>query len=88
MELKEKYFFREELSNLNQPRIISLKRLIEVTNLNMDRERFVWSKMWNNVNDLFSEFGCHSNKKIALFIIESLKQLALKFSKVFLNFSQ
>lgn len=57
-----------------------------MTNLNMDREKFVWSKMWNNVNDLFSEFGCHSNKKIALFIIESLKQLALKFSKVFPSF--
>ncbi len=72
---------------MNKAQIISLKRLIEVTNLNMDRERFVWSKMWNNVNELLSEFGCHNNRKIALFIIESLKQLAIKFSQVlFISF--
>ena len=37
---------RVELSDKANPRKFSLQALVEIADLNMDRIRFVWSKLW------------------------------------------
>jgi len=52
---------------------------VEVSDYNMDRIRIIWAKMWSLVRDHFSEVGTRANIKIAIFAVEQLKQLSVKF---------
>ena len=36
----------EELLDVDNPRKLSLQRIVEVADFNMGRIRFVWSKIW------------------------------------------
>ena len=44
----------------------------------MKRVSFVWTKMWNIVKDHLNEVAV-KEKKVAMFTVDSLKQLSIKF---------
>ena len=63
-----------------QPRVFSMQKIVEVADFNMDaRPRVVWAKVWDVLSKFFARVGCHRNHSIAMFAIDSLKQLSLKF---------
>ncbi len=67
-------------SESNSPRIFCLQKLVEVAGYNMHlRHRVDWARMWSTLATHFSNAGCHSNKYIAMYAIDSLKQLSIKF---------
>ena len=45
----------------------------------MDRIRIIWSRIWNIIRDHFGEVACHSNPQIAMYAVDSMKQLSIKF---------
>ena len=63
-----------------QPRIFSLQKVVEVADANMNcRPRAVWTRAWRTLSKFFTTVGCHSNDGIAMYAIDSLKQLSMKF---------
>ena len=73
---------REELSNKENIRIFSLQKLVEVNDFNINRSKFVWLRIWKFMKTYFNRVGCHENYQVAMFGIDSLKQLGVKFLKV------
>jgi len=73
---------KNELKDPKKPRIFCLQKLVEVADFNMDRIKIIWSKMWNKIKEYFSQIGAHPNIKISMFVIDSLKQLSIKFLQV------
>lgn len=63
----------------SEPRIFSLQKIVEVTYHNMGRVRYVWSAMWSILSLHFAHAGIHSNPKVSMYAIDSLKQLSTKF---------
>jgi brefeldin A-inhibited guanine nucleotide-exchange protein len=63
--------------------------LVEVADLNMARIRFVWNQIWKMLSEHFIQVGSHSNLMLAIFAIDSLRQLADKFlvREEFMSFS-
>lgn len=62
------------------PRIFSLQKLVEVADCNMfSRSRMDWSSMWSLLAKHFSTVGLHDNLNVAMYAIDSLKQLSVKF---------
>lgn len=41
--------------------------------------RLVWSRIWAVLSDFFVEVGCHANLQVAMYGIDSMRQLAMKF---------
>ncbi len=41
--------------------------------------RLVWSRIWAVLSDFFVEVGCHPNLQVAMYGIDSMRQLAMKF---------
>ena len=70
---------REELVDVDNPRVFSLQRLVEVADFNMGRIRYVWTQIWRNLGEHFSIVGSHSNLHVAEYAVDSLRQLAFKF---------
>ena len=68
----------EELESEN-PRIFSLQKIVESASVNMNRVRIVWGQIWKVLAEHFTRVGCHANQNIAMFAIDSLRQLAYKF---------
>ncbi|OQR83824.1 brefeldin A-inhibited guanine nucleotide-exchange protein [Achlya hypogyna] len=65
---------------LSLPRVFSLQKLVEVADMNMHvRSRVVWANMWNVLSRHFTAIGCHDNLGLAMYAIDSLKQLSMKF---------
>ncbi len=63
-----------------QPRVFSMQKIVEVADFNMDaRPRVVWAQVWDVLAKFFAKVGCHPNHGVAMFAIDSLKQLSLKF---------
>jgi brefeldin A-inhibited guanine nucleotide-exchange protein len=63
-----------------QPRVFSLQKLVEMADYNMHiRPRVVWAKLWQHISSLFEDVGAHPNVLIAMYAIDSLKQLGVKF---------
>lgn len=69
----------EELSNLSRPRIFSLQKVVEISYFNMTRIRLVWSRIWGVLADYFVAVGCNDNLQVAMYAIDSLRQLSTKF---------
>ena len=46
---------------------------------NMNRIRLVWSRIWNVLSDFFVSVGLSENLSVAIFVMDSLRQLAMKF---------
>ncbi|KEG07113.1 putative brefeldin A-inhibited guanine nucleotide-exchange protein 1 [Trypanosoma grayi] len=68
----------EELAE-NPPRLFSLQKLVEVTDTNIWRQRYIWSKMWTNVSRHFVTIGLSANQLVSMFVVDHLRQLATKF---------
>jgi len=67
-------------SSSSLPRIFSLQKVVEVADYNMDtRPRMVWTKLWSTLGRYFSAVCTSSSSSVAMFAIDSLKQLSLKF---------
>ncbi len=70
---------KEEVA-LPNPRIFSLQKLVEIATFNMNnRIRLIWVKMWKILADHFTSAGSHENKRVAMYAIDSLRQLSMKF---------
>jgi brefeldin A-inhibited guanine nucleotide-exchange protein len=62
------------------PRIFSLQKLVEVADANMQcRSRYAWGKIWSLLANHFTVVGTQDNFALAMFAIDSLKQLSTKF---------
>ncbi|CAM9504553.1 unnamed protein product [Chrysoparadoxa australica] len=68
---------------LVMPRVFSLQKLVEVADHNMDhRNRLDWSHMWGGIAGLLGDAGCvPGHRSVALYAVDCLRQLALKFLK-------
>lgn len=69
----------EELRSPSDPRVFSLTKIVEIAHYNMNRIRLVWSSIWNVLSDFFVNIGCSENLSIAIFAMDSLRQLSMKF---------
>ncbi|KAF0720674.1 Aste57867_99 [Aphanomyces stellatus] len=68
------------LTAASSPRVFSLQKLVEVADMNMHvRSRVVWASMWSVLSRHFTTIGCHDNLSLAMYAIDSLKQLSMKF---------
>jgi brefeldin A-inhibited guanine nucleotide-exchange protein len=45
----------------------------------MTRIRLVWSRIWAELSDYFVIVGCAENLSVAMYAVDSLRQLAMKF---------
>ncbi|KAL8238447.1 hypothetical protein R6Q59_015014 [Mikania micrantha] len=68
-----------ELRSASDPRVFSLTKIVEIAHYNMDRIRLVWTSIWNVLSDFFVTIGCSENLSIAIFAMDSLRQLSMKF---------
>ncbi|CAL9161765.1 unnamed protein product [Musa hybrid cultivar] len=69
----------EELRSASDPRVFSLTKIVEIAHYNMNRIRLVWSSIWSVLSEFFVTIGCSENLSIAIFAMDSLRQLAMKF---------
>ncbi|KAM0072435.1 putative Sec7 domain, mon2, dimerization and cyclophilin-binding domain, Sec7 domain superfamily [Helianthus debilis subsp. tardiflorus] len=69
----------EELRSTSDPRVFSLTKIVEIAHYNMNRIRLVWTSIWNVLSDFFVAIGCSENLSIAIFAMDSLRQLSMKF---------
>ncbi|KDD71516.1 hypothetical protein H632_c4875p0, partial [Helicosporidium sp. ATCC 50920] len=69
----------EELRPGAPPRVFSLSKIVEVAAHNMGRIRLVWARVWAVLSDFFAAVGCHENLAVALYGVDALRQLAVKF---------
>uniref|UniRef100_A0A3B3ZMZ8 SEC7 domain-containing protein n=1 Tax=Periophthalmus magnuspinnatus TaxID=409849 RepID=A0A3B3ZMZ8_9GOBI len=56
----------DELASSHQPRMFSLQKIVEISYYNMNR-------------DHFNKVGCNPNEDVAIFAVDSLRQLSMKF---------
>ncbi|KAG9160098.1 hypothetical protein Leryth_022706 [Lithospermum erythrorhizon] len=69
----------EELRSTTDPRVFCLTKIVDIAHYNMNRIRLVWSKIWCVLSDFFVTIGCSENISIAIFAMDSLRQLSMKF---------
>ncbi|XP_075519219.1 LOW QUALITY PROTEIN: brefeldin A-inhibited guanine nucleotide-exchange protein 2-like [Primulina tabacum] len=69
----------DELRSTSDPRVFSLTKIVEIAHYNMNRIRLVWSKIWQVLSEFFVTIGCSENLSIAIFAMDSLRQLSMKF---------
>lgn len=77
----------DELASVH-PRMFSLQKIVEISYYNLNRVRLQWSRMWEVLGDHFNKAGCSPNEEIAIFAVDSLRQLSMKFIEIgeFVNF--
>lgn len=68
----------EELKQ-SPPRVFSLQKLVEISYYNMARIRLVWARIWSVLSNHFISAGSHRDEKIAMYAIDSLRQLGMKY---------
>ncbi|KAK9690898.1 hypothetical protein RND81_09G161900 [Saponaria officinalis] len=68
-----------ELQSPNDPRVFSLTKIVEIAHYNMKRIRIVWSRIWIVLSDFFVSVGLSENLAVAIFVMDSLRQLAMEF---------
>ncbi|XP_075439890.1 brefeldin A-inhibited guanine nucleotide-exchange protein 1 isoform X2 [Ascaphus truei] len=69
----------DELVSLTHPRMFSLQKIVEISYYNMGRIRLQWSRIWEVIGDHFNKVGCNPNEDVAIFAVDSLRQLSMKF---------
>ncbi|KAE8721283.1 Brefeldin A-inhibited guanine nucleotide-exchange protein 2 [Hibiscus syriacus] len=69
----------EELRSTSDPRAFSLTKIVEIAHYNMNRIRLLWSNIWLVLSAFFVTIGCSENLSIAIFAMDSLRQLSMKF---------
>ncbi|XP_058108815.1 brefeldin A-inhibited guanine nucleotide-exchange protein 5 [Magnolia sinica] len=60
-------------------RVFSLQKLVEISYYNMARIRMVWARIWSVLSNHFISAGSHHDEKIAMYAIDSLRQLGMKY---------
>ncbi|XP_019057827.1 PREDICTED: brefeldin A-inhibited guanine nucleotide-exchange protein 5 isoform X1 [Tarenaya hassleriana] len=68
----------EELKQ-SPARVYSLQKLVEISYYNMARIRMVWARIWCVLAEHFISAGSHHDEKIAMYAIDSLRQLGMKY---------
>ncbi|CAM6125431.1 unnamed protein product [Calypogeia fissa] len=68
----------EELKQV-PARVFSLTKLVEISYYNMARIRMVWARIWAVLSLHFVSAGSHPDEKIAMYAIDSLRQLGIKY---------
>ncbi|KAL9276262.1 hypothetical protein ACSQ67_026192 [Phaseolus vulgaris] len=68
-----------ELQSPTDPRVFGLTKIVEIAHYNMNRIRLVWSRIWNVLSDFFVSVGLSENLSVAIFAMDSLRQLSMKF---------
>ncbi|XP_057747505.1 brefeldin A-inhibited guanine nucleotide-exchange protein 5 [Arachis stenosperma] len=68
----------EELKQ-SPARVFSLQKLVEISYYNMARIRMVWARIWSVLANHFISAGSHHDEKIAMYAIDSLRQLGMKY---------
>ncbi|XP_035286349.1 brefeldin A-inhibited guanine nucleotide-exchange protein 1-like [Anguilla anguilla] len=69
----------DELASPMHPRMFSLQKIVEISYYNMGRIRLQWSRIWEVIGDHFNKVGCNPNEDVAIFAVDSLRQLSMKF---------
>ncbi|XP_048832283.1 LOW QUALITY PROTEIN: brefeldin A-inhibited guanine nucleotide-exchange protein 1 [Brienomyrus brachyistius] len=69
----------DELASPTHPRMFSLQKIVEISYYNMGRIRLQWSRIWEVIGDHFNKVGCSTNEDVAIFAVDSLRQLSMKF---------
>uniref|UniRef100_A0A6I8RBJ2 ADP ribosylation factor guanine nucleotide exchange factor 1 n=1 Tax=Xenopus tropicalis TaxID=8364 RepID=A0A6I8RBJ2_XENTR len=69
----------DELLSPMHPRMFSLQKIVEISYYNMGRIRLQWSRIWEVIGDHFNKVGCNPNEDVAIFAVDSLRQLSMKF---------
>uniref|UniRef100_A0A7N6A4X3 SEC7 domain-containing protein n=1 Tax=Anabas testudineus TaxID=64144 RepID=A0A7N6A4X3_ANATE len=69
----------DELASAHQPRMFSLQKIVEISYYNMNRIRLQWSRIWQVIGDHFNKVGCNPIEDVAIFAVDSLRQLSMKF---------
>ncbi|XP_042389327.1 brefeldin A-inhibited guanine nucleotide-exchange protein 5-like isoform X1 [Zingiber officinale] len=60
-------------------RVFSLQKLVEISYYNMARIRLVWARIWSVLAQHFISVGSHHEEKVAMYAIDSLRQLSMKY---------
>ncbi|XP_047066260.1 brefeldin A-inhibited guanine nucleotide-exchange protein 5-like [Lolium rigidum] len=60
-------------------RVFSLQKLVEISYYNMARIRLVWARIWSVLAQHFIAAGSHHDEKVAMYAIDSLRQLGMKY---------
>mmetsp|Transcript_778 Transcript_778/g.2900 ORF Transcript_778/g.2900 Transcript_778/m.2900 type:complete len:1642 (+) Transcript_778:177-5102(+) len=68
-----------ELCAPSAPRLFSMQKLVEVGHFNMARIRLIWTRVWSLLGEHFLKAAAHSDQSVAMYAIDSLRQLAAKF---------
>ncbi|CAN6477110.1 unnamed protein product [Victoria cruziana] len=61
------------------PRVFSLMKIVEIAHYNMNRIRLVWTRIWQVLCDFFVSVGLSENLSVSIFVMDSLRQLSMKF---------
>ncbi|XP_051886894.1 brefeldin A-inhibited guanine nucleotide-exchange protein 2-like [Pristis pectinata] len=69
----------DELGSPHNPRMFSLQKIVEISYYNMGRIRLQWSRIWEVIGNHFNKVGCNPNEDVAIFAVDSLRQLSMKF---------
>ncbi|XP_047309757.1 brefeldin A-inhibited guanine nucleotide-exchange protein 5-like [Impatiens glandulifera] len=68
----------EELKQ-HPARVFSLQKLVEISYYNMARIRMVWARIWSVLSTHFIYAGSHLDEGVAIYAIDSLRQLGMKY---------
>lgn len=68
----------EELKQI-PARVFSLQKVVEISYYNMARIRMVWARIWSVLAHHFIFAGSHPDEKVAMYAIDSLRQLGMKY---------
>ena len=66
-------------SELGNPRMYSLQRLVEISYYNMKRIRVEWSQIWQVLGPHLNQVTGHQNSNIGFFALDKLRQMSMKF---------
>ncbi|WIA22572.1 hypothetical protein OEZ86_009559 [Tetradesmus obliquus] len=69
----------DELRDARAPRVFSLTKIVEIAHFNMGRIRLVWSRIWAVLSAYFVTVGCAPALPVAMYAVDSLRQLSMKF---------
>lgn len=65
-----------------QPNIYNLQKLVEVTHYNMEsRPRLLFADIWVTVADHLTNVALHSNSAVAMYAVDSFRQLSIQYLK-------
>ena len=71
---------KDSNGDASSPRIFSLQKLVEVADFNMHiRSRIAWTNIWSLLAKHFTSVAMFDNHPLAMYAIDSLKQLSIKF---------